>query len=149
MSAQKLIQLADEQLAAFNSGNLDRVKRYLGGHFVYDEAATGRTVHGGEAFVELLRQWKEAMPDVRGVVTHTVVSGQTVWREITWEGTHSGPLRLPGATVPPSGRRIVVRAAEVLVFEGEQVRETRHYFDMLAFLQQAGAAPQQTGAGRG
>jgi steroid delta-isomerase-like uncharacterized protein len=149
MSTQKLVRLADEQLDAFNSGNLDGVKRFLTDNFVYDEAATGRTVRGPEAFVELLRQWKEAMPDVRGVVTSTIVSGDTVLREITWQGTHDGNLRLPGASVPPSGRRIVTRAAEVLVFEGEKVRETRHYFDMLAFLQQAGALPQQTGSATG
>ena len=67
-------------------------------------------------------------------------------QEITWQGTHSGPLSLPGGTIPPSGKCQITRTSLVLVFEDGKVKESRIYFDMLSLLQQIGAIPQQSGA---
>ena len=41
------------------------------------------------------------MPDVKGSVTNAVASGNTVVLEVTWEGTHTGPLAGPKGAIPP------------------------------------------------
>ena len=52
-------------------------------------------------------------------------------------------------TIPASGNRQRTPAAWVFDYEGGQLRESRHYFDMLTFLRQIGAAQlrQVVGAG--
>ncbi len=96
--------------------------------------------------MEVWEQWRSASPDVNGTITNAVASGNTVVQEITWQATQTGPLSLPGRTIPPSGKRHVTRSSLVLVFEGDRVKESRLYFDMLSLLQQIGAIPQQAGA---
>jgi hypothetical protein len=34
-----------------------------------------------------------------------------------------------------------VQAAMVMMFDGDKIKETRHYFDMMGMLQQLGAMP--------
>src|SRR4030095_9319343 len=82
------------------------------------------------------------MPDVKGTVSHAVASGNTVVLEVTWAGTQTGALQGPSGTVPPTGKRQTTRAGSILHFEGAKIKDSRHYFDMLAFLQQLGVIPR-------
>lgn len=142
MAEQDLIRVARENIDAFNAGDWERSKATLAGDYLYDEVGTQRRIQGADQTIEALRGWKQAMPDAKGTITNAFVSGNTVTLEITWEGTQTGPLVGPGGTIPASGKRQVTRAAWVSVIEGDKVKETRHYFDMMALLQQLGAAPQ-------
>ena len=146
MSEQNLIGIARELIDAFNAGDGKRFKKHLAPGVVYDEVGTQRRIQGADAWVQTWEQWRSALPDVKGTITNAVASGNTVVQEITWQGTQSGPLQMPGGTIPPSGKRQITRASQVLVFEGDRVKESRHYFDMLGLLQQIGAAPQQAKA---
>jgi steroid delta-isomerase-like uncharacterized protein len=137
------IGIARELIDAFNAGDGERFKNNLTTDAVYDEVATGRKVQGRDACVQSWQEWRRAMPDAKGKVTNAVTSGNTVVLEITWEGSQTGPLTtVTGQNLPPSGRRQVTRATQILVFEGDKVKETRHYFDCLNLLQQLGAIPQ-------
>ena len=89
-----------------------------------------------------IRYTKQAMPDVKGKVTGALESGNEVVLEVTWQGTQTGPLEGPGGTIPASGKRQTTPAAWIFDFDGDKVKESRQYFDMVAFLQQIGAMPQ-------
>ena len=146
MSEQNLSGIARDLIDAFNARNGERFKKQLTATVVYDEIGTNRKFHGADAWLEAWEQWRNAFPDLNGTITNAVASGNTVVQEITWQGTQSGPLSLPGGTIPPSGKRQITRTSLVLVFEDGRVKESRIYFDMLSLLQQIGAIPQQAGA---
>ncbi len=82
------------------------------------------------------------MPNVKGTVTNVCGAGNTVLIEVTWKGTHTGPLQSPSGTVPATGKEQTTRAAWILNFDGGKIKESRHYFDMLSFMQQLGLLPQ-------
>jgi hypothetical protein len=67
-----------------------------------------------------------------------VAAGDTVVLEVTWRGTHKGPLQTPAGSIPPSENRFEVRACLVVEMEGDKVRRERHYFDMGTLLGQLG-----------
>ena len=134
------IDVARENIEAFNAGDWERFGATLSTGCVYDEPGTQRHVEGLDAVVELNRGWREAFPDAHGTVERAVADNGTVTLEITWEGTQSGPLQTPDGDVPPSNRRVVARAAEIFDIEGEKIKEAHHYFDMAGMLQQIGAA---------
>ena len=141
MSEQDHIAMAREIVEASNAGVLERsVAPQANG--VYKELGTGRNLNGKAEILPALQGWRQAMPDVKGTVTNALASGDSVVLEITWEGTQTGPLEGPGGTIPPSGKRQVTPATWVFDFEGDSVKESRHYFDMLSFLEQIGAMPQ-------
>ena len=129
---------AESTVEAFNDGDWDAL-RDLFASATYDELGTQRSLTG-EAIVEALQSWRTAMPDARGKVTSVTESGNQVVLELVWEGTQTGELETPAGTIPPSGRHQTTPAAFVFEFENGELKEARHYFDMLTFLQQIGAA---------
>jgi steroid delta-isomerase-like uncharacterized protein len=134
------IDVAREQIEAFNAGDWERFRGTLADDSVYDELATQRHLVGQEAILEANRGWREAFPNARGTVERALADDGTVTLEITWEGTQSGPLHMPTGDIPPSNRQVVVKAVEVFDVEGEKIREAHHYFDLMGMLQQLGAA---------
>jgi steroid delta-isomerase-like uncharacterized protein len=126
---------------AFNASDWERYKAALTPDSLYDEVGTSRRVKGVGDIVSCLQAWKGAMPDVTGSVTNVFASGNTVILELTWRGTHTGPLVGPKGSVPATGKQQTTRASWVLTFDGGKIMESRHYFDMLSFMQQLGILP--------
>lgn len=141
MGEQDLIKIAREAVESFNKDELNRTSALLGTG-VYNEVGTGRKLRGQAEILPALQGWRKAMPDVKGTVTNAVASGNTAVLEVTWEGTQTGPLDGPGGTLPPSGKRQTTPAAWVFEFEGDNIKESRQYFDMMSFMQQIGALQQ-------
>jgi steroid delta-isomerase-like uncharacterized protein len=130
---------AKSVVEAFNNSDWDAA-RGLMGTSTYNELGTERSLAGADAIIEALEGWKAAMPDAKGTVTSAVESGQRVVLEVTWEGTQTGEMVTAQGTIPPSGKRQTTPAAFVFDFEGGKLKESRHYFDLLTFLKQIGAA---------
>ena len=141
MAEQDLTATARETIDAFNASDWDRLRALSNEDSVYNELGTQRQFQGPDAFVEVMQGWRTAFPDVEGTVTNAVASGNTVALEISWKGTHTGPLESPGGTIPASGKAWSVAAIQVIEFDGGKVKENRQYFDMLTMLQQIDAVP--------
>ena len=140
MGDQDLIKVAKEAVESFNKGDWDRSMAVLGGS-LYNEVGTGRRLRGEAEILPALQGRRKAMPDVKGTVTNAFASGNKAVLEVTWEGTQTGPLDGPGGTLPPSGKRQTTAAAWVFEFDGDKIKESRQYFDMMSFMQQLGAMP--------
>ena len=142
MGEQDVIRLARDAVDAFNESDWDRSRAQLTANTVYKEFGTQRSLKGPDEIIEALQVWKQAMPDVKGTVTNSFASGNTVTLEVTWRGTQTVPLVSPAGTIPPSGKSQTTPSAWVLEYDGDKVRESRHYFDMVTLLTQIGAMPQ-------
>ena len=140
------IQMAKQGVEAFSTDDWVRFKAPLSADAVYEELSTHRRIQGPDAIVEGLKGWKQAFPDSKGTVTKAIESGDTVALEITWEGTQTGELVGPMGAVPASGKRVSVKAAQLVTFKGDKVAETKHYFDLMTILAQIGAVPTPAAA---
>jgi steroid delta-isomerase-like uncharacterized protein len=139
LTADAMIKIAREQLDAFNKSDWERLQAGLAADVRYHELATQRKVEGPEKVVELFKGWKTAFPDAAGNVTSAIGSGDMAALEVTWTGTHTGPLETSEGTIPASGKRQETPAAIVFKFEGDKIKENRQYFDLMTLLQQIGA----------
>ena len=142
MAEQDLIRIARDVVDAFNVSDWERSKVPLTPDTVYNEVGTQRSLKGPDEILGALQGWKEAMPDVKGTVTSVSATGDTVVLEVTWTGTHTGPLKGPSGALPATGKQQTTRSSWIMIFEGGKLRESRHYFDMLYFMQQLGLLPQ-------
>jgi len=142
LTAEAMITIAREQVDAFNTGDWERLQAGLAADARYHEFATQREVEGPEKIVELFKGWKTAFPDAAGTVTSAVGSGNMAALEVTWKGTHTGPLETAEGTIPASGKRQETPAAIVFTFEGGKIKEDRQYFDLMTLLKQIGAQPK-------
>jgi len=122
---------------AFNVGDLDTYMRLVG-DAEYQELATQRNL-SGDALREALVGWRTAFPDIAGTITNTVEGGGQVVQEITWTGTHTGPLATPDGEIPPSGNRQTTPAVIVSQYEEDELLVIRHYFDLMSLMAQIGA----------
>jgi steroid delta-isomerase-like uncharacterized protein len=142
LTADELVKIARKQIDAFNNGDWEQLQALLASDSRYDELGTERKIEGPEKIVELFKGWKMAFPDAMGTVTSAVANGNKAALEVTWTGTHTGPLGTAEGTIPASGKRQETPAAIFFAFEGEKVKASRHYFDSMTLFKQIGAQPK-------
>lgn len=144
--AQSALDVARESIDCFNAGDFDRLRSLMADDSYEEELSTQRRLEGADAQVDAARGWKDAFPDGRGTIEGAYVDRNTVTIELTWEGTQSGPMQTPdGQELPPTNRRVQVKACQVIEIEDGRITATRHYFDLMTLLQQLGVM-EQTGA---
>ena len=146
-SIEKMKEILMSNLRAFTQGDWNAFKATLTDDSVYEEEATGRRAQGGDEIVKAIAGWKSAFPDAGFEVKSIVGVGDALVIELEWTGTHKAALSGPFGTLPPTGKLGKLPAVEVVRFEGERIRETHHYFDLLTLLRQLGVAPQMGAPG--
>ncbi len=139
LTTEQMVKIAREHVTAFNSGDWEKLRAGLAADARYDEFGTQRMVEGPDKIVELFKGWKTAFPDAAATVTSAVASGNKAGLEVTWKGTHTGPLVTPEGTIPASGKSQETPGAIFFTFEDDKVKESRQYFDSMTLLKQIGA----------
>ena len=142
LTEEQMIRISREQIEAFNTSDWERMQAGLSIDARHHELATQRKVEGADKIVELNQGWKTAFPDAAGTVTSAIASGNMAVLEVTWKGTHTGPLGTAEGTIPASGKHQETPAVCVFAFEGGKINESRMYFDALTLLKQIGAQPK-------
>ncbi|MET0938725.1 MAG: ester cyclase [Gaiellaceae bacterium] len=142
LTAEQMVKIARDHVDAFSQGDWERLHAGLAADARYDELGTQRKVEGPEKIVELFKGWKTAFPDAVGTVESAVGGGNTAALEVTWKGTHTGPLGTAAGTIPASGKRQETPGAVFFTFEGGKIKESRQYFDSMTLLEQIGAQPK-------
>ena len=138
MAQKSVVDLAKEQVIAYNEKDWDRARAALAPEVVYDEVGTQRNVKGVDDVLTVWKGWATALPDSRATFRSEFVSGNTAVLEVTWTGTHKGPLQMPDREIPASGKKIELRACQVVEVANDRVKSVRHYFDMGTLLDQLG-----------
>lgn len=140
LSPQQLTDAAKAPFLAFGRKDWDAVRASITPDFAYDEVATNRKTQGQDQTLALWKGWAAAFPDSAPTFHGTSVSGNTVVLELTWKGTHTGPLETPKGPIAATGKRIEIRACSVteITPESGKAKLARQYFDMATMLQQLG-----------
>lgn len=138
MAQKSVVDLAKEQVIAYNEKDWDRARAALAPEVVYDELGTQRKVKGVDDVLTAWKGWATAMPDSRATFRSELVSGNTAVLEITWTGTHKGPLMMPDGEIPATGKKMELHACQVVEVANDRVKSVRHYFDMGTLLDQLG-----------
>jgi steroid delta-isomerase-like uncharacterized protein len=138
MTQKSLIDAAKAPVIAYNEKNWDALKAALSPKIVYDEVSTQRKVQGIKDVLGVWKGWATAIPDSKAKFHSALVSGNTVVVEVTWRGTHKGPLQMPTGEIPATGKKIELRACQVFEIAGGKAQSMRQYFDMATLLQQLG-----------
>ena len=113
----------------------------------YTEVGTGRHITDPDEMVASMQGWVTAFPDAHGTVLSAMRDGERLCAEIQWEGTHDGPLVTPSGTLPPTGRGMSTRAAELVTIRDGRIVDTVHYLDIMTMMTQLTGVPSQ-GAGQ-
>jgi steroid delta-isomerase-like uncharacterized protein len=116
----------------------------------YADDATAVTPDAGElrgrdAIVGWMREFNEAMPDLRWEELAKHEAGNVAIDEGYVVGTHTGPLAMPtGEALPATGKKIRVRGCDIAVVEDGRITSHRFYYDQMEFLGQLGLLPEES-----
>lgn len=131
----------DAATKAMFAGDLDKVKSMYSTDAI-GIAPDGSEFKGGHEIIEFVSPFFRAFPDAeyQSIAKHE--SGRVAIDEGVFVGTHTEPMESPdGEIVPPTGRRLSMRACDVATVEGGKITEHRFYFDMLSVMEQLGISP--------
>ena len=99
---------------------------------------TGDVYTGRDGYLDYVRGWITALPDLRIRSLDVTGTGDRAIAEYEIEGTHTGPLLTPRSHIPPTGMEVQLRVCDVLRFEGEEADHIRTYWDTTTLLRQLG-----------
>ena len=133
---ESITDVAKQQLLAYNDKNWDRVREVVAPTIVYDEVGTHRKLTGVDDLLASWKGWATAIPDSEATIHTAVESGNTVTIELTWHGTHQGPLVTPNGTIEATGKPIELRACQVIQVADGKTTSIRQYFDVGSLIQQ-------------
>jgi predicted ester cyclase len=139
-----VLELAAAANDAFNNHDLERL-RSLVAEDVITEAPGDVRREGADAALGYIGWWLSAFSDARLVIRRRYADADTVVTEHVFQGTHDGPLSIPGGEIPATDRRVSGRGCLVASFAAGRAIEEHYYFDQLELLRQLGVIAAPTG----
>jgi len=147
MSPEAEVQLARQLLDVFCQADWSTYRTVVTPDVVYEESGTGRRIEGADAYLELLKGWHTALPDIRVEVVDAVAQENQAALRVVWRGTHRGPLQTPEMTIPATGRSIEVAAVVWHKSRDGQIASLFHSLDVMGMMAQLGLMDRSTDKG--
>jgi predicted ester cyclase len=128
--------VARDILATIDSHDLEAVSSKLAPDV--EIMAPGFEGRGVQAVVGFMAPFLAAFPDIHHEIANTVEVGDTIAIELVITGTQTEPLVGPGGELPPTGKSVRFRAANVWRVEHGRPVSYRVYFDTASLMAQLG-----------
>ena len=128
--SDELINIAKQPFIAYGEKDWNKVTAAVTPDFAYDEVASGRHPSGIDQVLEVWKGWATAFPNSKATFHRALVSGNNVVLEVTWKGTHLGPMATPNGEIAATGKTISFRAISVYEIKDGKAASCRQYFDM-------------------
>lgn len=125
------IRLIQEEAAAW-SHNMDQLLSVFTDDVTYEDTPLGSTFRGKGELRAFAQGFFNAFPDLKAVITSTVVSGNRAASEWRFIGTQAGDL----AGIPASNKQMDLRGVSIYEFEGGKIKRKIDYWDMATLVKQ-------------
>ena len=96
----------------------------------------GTTLHGRDQLRDYTEAMWNAFPDGTLAFGAQALGKDAAATEVTFTGTHTGPITTPNGPVPPTGRSVTLRSASILLIRDGLIDAEHIYFDQLEMLAQ-------------
>ncbi len=137
MSTEENKAIVRRFVQIWGKGSLDTLDELAAPGFSVYYPLMGETVHGPDAFKQVLMRFHAGLPDVEVVSEDMIAEGDQVvvrWRA---QGTHTGGL----LGIPPTGKQVTLTGITIYRLADGKVVEERGEEDDLGFMQQLGVVP--------
>lgn len=137
MSVEENTAIAQRFAQIWGQGSLDLIDDYASPDIAVSYPLLRETVHGPDAFKDVIRGIRSAMPDVECEVHETIAQGDKVVGRWTMRGTQTGELN----GIPPTGKQVTLSGITIYRIADGKVVEEFGEENALGLLQQLGAIP--------
>jgi steroid delta-isomerase-like uncharacterized protein len=134
ISASEMERAVRKVKDSFNRGDLSVIDEIYDKEFVYH--GSGETAHlTRDGWTQFVRGMLTAFPDMHIQLDEFFTSGDRLCYRITISGTHKGEL----LGLPPTNRKVSIRAIGIMKFRDGKIIEQWDVADDLGMLRQVGA----------
>lgn len=137
MSTEENKALVRRFVQVWGKGSLDTLDELAAPNFSVYYPLLRETVHGSEAFKQVLMRFHTGLPDAEVVSEEVIAEGDQVVVRWTGQGTHTGEL----LGIPPTGKQATLTGITIYRLADGKIVEERGEEDALGFLQQLGVIP--------
>lgn len=138
MSAESNRLFFQRFLQFINTGSHELAAELVSPDANFHAPGAAEPLRGPEGYLQLLAMLRGGFPDVQWTLEDLVAEGDRVAARFTMSGTHNGPFM----GLPPTGKPFVAASMAFYRLTGGKIVEENGLPDMLAILQQIGAAPR-------
>jgi predicted ester cyclase len=121
-------------MEAYNKRNLDIFDELVAPDY-FDHIFEQK---GREKLKQLFTMAFEAFPDWYEAIEDIIAEGDKVWVRVKATGTHTGEWNLFGVSLPPTGKKVILRMVFIWRIANGQLAEGWEVDDNLGFLKQLG-----------
>ena len=141
MSEQENIRLAEKWIEALNAHDVGLFDQYRAPEYVADIPTFPGPVGVAEEVV-FTQGLFEAFPDMHADMNQRIAQGDFVVVNLTFTGTNSGPLAMPGRpTMPATGKKVTVPVSNTFEFADGKIVRNSIYYDQVTMMAQLGVMP--------
>lgn len=136
MDQQQLIRSFYDSL---NSRDMNKMLSYFSDDADFKFESTGERFHGKNEIRAMSEDWLRTFPDGKFKVHKFIGSGDDWSVEMSFVGTHQGPLKGPMGDIPASGNKVDVPTCDVITLKNGKIRSLNCYLAGMVLLNQIGA----------
>ena len=111
----------------------------------FTDESIGVTFRGPRELGRTVEIYAKAFPDMHRELFAFYIVGDTVVVELALQGTHKGPLQLPGETHQPTGKRMNAPCCDVFQLRNEKILSFNCYPSGTVIQKQLGLIPAAAG----
>jgi steroid delta-isomerase-like uncharacterized protein len=137
MSAEANRIIFQRFLQFINSGSRELAVELVAPAAIFQAPGMPEPLRGPEGYLQLLAMLRAGFSDVQWTLVEVIAEGDRIAARFTMRGTHDGPFM----GLPPSGKPFVASSMAFYRLTDGKIVEENGLPDMLAILQQIGAAP--------
>ena len=124
MCEKKAQVLLDKVLELWNQGNLALIPELYTADCVATSSSTPVPFSGHEGIKKWIEDSRTMMPDLVMAFPEVVVQGDKIVTVWTMTGTQTGPMVMPGGTLPPTGRKVSITGLSIdYLKDGKMAKE--------------------------
>ena len=139
MSIETNKTLMNKFVDFINAGSEQTARELVSENAVFFVPGRPEPLKGPAGYMSILGMMRGGFPDVQWTLEETIVEDDRVAARFTMRGTHQGSF----FGVPPSGKKIEVRAMNFYRLKDGMIVEEYGQPDLLGLMQQIGAIPSQ------
>ena len=130
--------LLDKVLEVWNKGNLALIPDLYTADCVATSSSTPAPFVGHEGIKQWIVNSRVMMPDLVMAFPEVVAQGDRIVTVWTMTGTQTGPMVMPGGTLPPTGRKISVTGMSIDYLKDGKMAKEVVVFNVLDMLMPLG-----------
>lgn len=138
MCDKKVQALLDKVLEMWNKPDIALIPELYTADTVAVTSSTPQPYIGHEGIKRWVENTRVMLPDLKMTFDEVVVQGEKVATIWTMTGTNTGPMQMPGGTLPPTGRKVRISGMAIDYLKDGKFAKEIVNFNTVEMLMQMG-----------